>query len=244
MKRFILPAILLAATILTEPARANGGYYVAGDFNGWNPAGLAMTDVGGGYWEVELPTNVEPGRHEFKVTKGSWDVNFPNSNSWFYKRPVPKGPIDTPLKVTFDSNTYNDDWWGKSNLIIVNDGITDWTAVGDWQGWNNGNPATKMVEVSPGVFMYEAVLAPGTYWYKAVKTGTWDAIGADNRAINADSLQFTVNPGDATTQFYVNTSWSAIRVGPGGPGEIPEPSTLLLALSGLAGLGGLRLRKR
>ncbi|HOC30762.1 MAG TPA: glycogen-binding domain-containing protein, partial [Armatimonadota bacterium] len=72
MKRFILPAILLAATILTEPARANGGYYVAGDFNGWNPAGLAMTDVGGGYWEVELPTNVEPGRHEFKVTKGSW----------------------------------------------------------------------------------------------------------------------------------------------------------------------------
>ncbi len=124
------------------------------------------------------------------------------------------------------------------------DNIKEWTAVGDWQGWNNGNPATKMVEVSPGVFMYEAVLAPGTYWYKAVKTGTWDAIGADNRAINADSLQFTVNPGDATTQFYVNTSWSAIRVGPGGPGEIPEPSTLLLAPSGLAGLGGLRLRKR
>jgi len=243
MNRFILPAMLLAATILAGPANANGGFYVAGDFNGWNPAGLAMTDVGNGYWEAVLP-QVDPGRHEFKVTNGTWDVNFPNSNSWFYAEPTPKAPNGGPLKVTFDTNVWTDDWKGDTNLIIVNDGIKEWTAVGDWQGWNNANPSTAMVEVSPGVFMYEAALAPGTYWYKAVKTGTWDAIGADNRAINADNLQFTVNPGDAPTQFYVNTAWSAIRVGPGAPGEIPEPSTLLLALSGLAGLGGLRLRKR
>ncbi len=39
-------AFALAAALLFAPQA--GAFYVAGTFNGWNPAGNLMTDLGGG----------------------------------------------------------------------------------------------------------------------------------------------------------------------------------------------------
>ena len=65
---------------LTAPFKP--AVHLAGDFNGWNAAGNAMNDLGGGIWSVDL-TGVG-GRHEFKVTIGDWSQNWPGSgNSWF-----------------------------------------------------------------------------------------------------------------------------------------------------------------
>jgi hypothetical protein len=69
---------------------------------------------------------------------------------------------------------------------------------------------------------------------------------------------FTVNMTAGTTYFYVVTgfnnadfgNWSAVITGPGiitvggGPQPVPEPATMLLLASGLAGLGARLQKKR
>jgi|GEM_PF-2108013 len=45
--------------------------FVAGDFNGWDPASLPLEQYADGYWEAEIP--VPPGRHEYVfVIDGIW----------------------------------------------------------------------------------------------------------------------------------------------------------------------------
>ena len=45
--------------------------FVAGDFNGWDPASLALEQYDDGYWEAETP--LQPGRHEYLfVADGIW----------------------------------------------------------------------------------------------------------------------------------------------------------------------------
>ena len=45
--------------------------FVAGDFNGWNPAALRLECNGDGCWSAEI--EVPPGRHEYLyLTDGEW----------------------------------------------------------------------------------------------------------------------------------------------------------------------------
>ncbi len=87
--------VIVALAVIVSPAGAD--YYVASDFNGWDPAGNVMTDVGGGIWQASI--NMGAGRHEFKITIGDWSQSWPGSgNSWTYT------DWDGNVTVTFDSN--------------------------------------------------------------------------------------------------------------------------------------------
>jgi hypothetical protein len=206
----------------------SGAYYVAGDFNGWNAAGNIMTELGGGIWSADL-IGVGVGRHEFKVTLGDWSNNWPGSgNSWF----ITDGSGN--VSVTFNTNDVQDGWRGNWGRIGINVDPATWTAVGDWQAWNNADPATAMADIGGGVYYCEQVLAPGWYQWKAVSTGTWDAIGDDFRGINSNTTWFEVTAGQPSARFWVNALEGTTKVD-----TVPEPAALLLL-----GLGILALPRR
>ena len=213
--------VIAALAVIVSPAGAD--YYVAGDFNGWNASGNVLTDLGGGIWQASM--NMGAGRHEFKITIGDWSQNWPGSgNSWTYT------DADGNVTVTFDSNA------PMAIGVDVDPGA--WTAVGDWQGWNNADAATAMAAQGGGIYKYQQSLAPGWYQWKAVNTGSWDAIGADSRSINADTQWFEVTAANPTAIFTLDALNGRIGVE-----VVPEPSSLLALAGGLLGLGGL-LRRR
>lgn len=151
MKKLVIIIAVSAALVL--PALAQSGtYYVAGDFNGWNAAGNVMTQISPGIWQATL--NMSTGRHEFKITEGDWSWNIPGTgNSWLYT------DGSGNVTVTYDVNTYADGWSSTSGRIGVNVDPGTWTAVGDWQGWNNANPATAMTALGGGIYELQYAIA-------------------------------------------------------------------------------------
>ena len=218
---------LIAASALALPARAD--YYVGGDFNGWDAVGNIMTDMGGGLWQVDL-TGVG-GRHEFKVTIGDWSQNWPGSgNSWFL------GDASGNVTLTFNANDIQDGWRGNWGRMGTSTDPGTWTAIGDWQGWNNtGN---SMTALGGGIYQYQQTLSPGWYQWKAVVTGMWDAIGDDFRGVNANTTWFEVTAGNPVAVFEVNALTGVERVYT----LVPEPSSLTILGCALA--GGLIWRRR
>ena len=234
MKKLLTITAVLAASL---PLFAQTlPLYVAGDFNGWNATGNVMTEtsLGSGIWQVTL--NMSAGRHEFKVTEGDWSWNVPGANSWLYT------DGSGNVTVTYDSNTYADGWSSASGRIGVSVDPGTWTAVGDWQGWNNANLATAMTAQGGGIYELQyAIGSAGTYQYKAVDTGSWDAIGSDARSINAGTLGFTTTDANQLVDFYVDALNGTIKAD---VVSVPEPSTLAICgLSGLAALLTVRKRK-
>ena len=99
-----------------------------------------------------------------------------------------------------------------------------------------------MTHVGGNIYEWSGTLsAIGTYLWKATNTGSWDAVGADNRSINASSASFTTTALSDTVTLRVNSLAGTIQ---SVVTAIPEPSSFLFA--GLAGLGfvAARLRKR
>ena len=227
MKKILLTTILAAAL---TPAFAD--YYIAGDFNGWNAAGNIMTDLGGGIWKADLG-NV-PGRHEFKITDGTWNNSFPGPNSWLYSDSAGN------ITIGYDINTYADGWSPTTERLSLSADSVGWTAVGDWQSqvggtdWTNNNPFTAMLPQGGGIYRLQATLAPGNYNWKAVVTGSWDSISWDNRSVNTANWGFTVDALNPTVIFSVNALAGTVKYE-----LVPEPAALL----GL-GLLGLVLRRR
>jgi glycosidase len=190
-------------------------WYARGDFNGWTTSDPMYDDgthgdavaVDGVY--TVLVTVETAGRYEFKVASEDWSASYPGSgNSWL--------DITTDgetVTITFDINTYADGWLPKTDVIGVSAEPGAWTAVGDWQGWDNANPATAMSALGDGVYEFTtAIASPGSYQYKAVKTGTWDAIGADGRSVNANTATFETTAADQNTTFTVDALAGRVRV--------------------------------
>lgn len=232
MKKTILT---LASCVLALGLQAQS-YFIAGDFNAWNAAGNAMTEtsLGSGIWQVTISGLAANARQEFKVTDGTWGWSTPGPNSWLYS----DGSGNVTL--TYDTTTSGDGYSPASGRVGVSVDLGTWTAVGDWQGWNNANGATAMSSLGGGVYQLSYLIASaGSYQYKAVNTGSWDAIGSDTRNVNAGTLGFTTTSANQTVNFYVNALNGSVKLD---VVPVPEPSTL--ALAGLSGLASLFLFRR
>lgn len=224
----LMATVSVAGVVTAQP------FHVGGSFNGWDPNGPMMTETfgGSGIYEVSLSGMAASSRQEFKVTDGTWGWTFPGSgNSWF----TTDG--SGTIRLTYDLNTYADGWVNTTQRIGVSNWVSTWTAVGDFQGWNNANATTAMTAMGGGIFKYTAAgLANGTYQYKAVNTGTWDAIGGDARGVNADTISFTIDGANPTMELFVNAANGTIRANP-----VPEPASMAALALGAAAL--LRRRK-
>ena len=194
---------------------------VAGDFNGWNNGGNQMYDDGtngdliasDGIFSVDI-TIATPGRYTWKVTAWqSWSTTFPPSNSW-----VITTTPNQVVKFTFNTNTISDNWMPTYNIVNANDNPGPIVAVGDWQSWNNAGPQVMHDDglegdsvAGDGIFTYHAVIASaGTYQYKAVVQGSWDAWGTDGRNINANTQTFTTTIPNQNVYLYLNRNTGRI----------------------------------
>ncbi|HVP13670.1 MAG TPA: PEP-CTERM sorting domain-containing protein [Phycisphaerae bacterium] len=235
----ILIVGLLAAPAMADPWPPPSPYtpYLAGDFNGWTSNGTTMTETspGSNIWTASISSLGANGRHEFKVTDGTWNYNFPGPNSWLY------ADASGNISVTYDGNTYADGWSPTMFRIGENaDPAAGFTAVGDWQhflgdgDWNNANPFTAMAPQGNGVYMLQAVIPAGNWNWKAVATGTWDSISWDNRSVNTANWGFTTDAVNNMVTFWVNNLAGTVKID-----ITPEPATLALML-----IGGLALLRR
>ena len=193
----------------------------AGAFNGWNNGGNALYDdgtngdlvAGDGIFSADI-TIATPGRYEWKVTAWqSWATTFPPSNSWLITTTA-----NQVVKITFNTNTISDNYMPTVNIVNSNDNPGPIVAVGDWQGWNNAGPQVMHDDglegdsvAGDGIFTYHAVIASaGTYQYKPVIQGSWDAWGIDSRNINAGTQAFTTTIPNQNVYLYLNRNTGRI----------------------------------
>jgi len=190
-------------------------WYVRGEFNGWgtdnpmNDAGSNGDAVAGDGIFTALASIATTGRYEFKVANEDWSTAYPASgNSWL------ETTLDgEDVTITFNTNNLSDGWLPETHIIGVSTEPGAWTAVGDWEGWDNANPATAMSSLGNGQYeLLTSIASPGSYQFKAVKTGTWDAVGADGRGVNAATVNFETLAADQNVTFTVDALAGRVNV--------------------------------
>jgi|GEM_PF-2515206 len=222
MRKVAIGSVVTAVLFVGGSAYATS-YYVAGDFNGWNAAGNPMTETSSGVWSVLLVTPFS-GRHEFKITNGSWDWNYPSSNSWFYADGV------SNVTIIFNTNSVSDGWQPAQYRLGVSADPTTWTLAGDFSSWSNDDPTYTMTSIGGGVYKLSLMLAAGTYEYKPVVTWTWDSISIDGRSINTTNMSITTAETELV-DFYVDALAGTVKA------EVASAST---SISVVAPNGGGR----
>ena len=196
MKKYLFMLMVLAVMWLAVPVSA--AYYLAGEFNGWVPNGQLMTDNLDGTHSATVTGMTPNGRYEFKVTlDGTWDVSYPLSNAVLYADG--SGNAD----ITFDTNVVSDGWTPDQYRIGLDIDPGSWNVVGELNDWNNNDPSLAMTSLGGGIYKLTASFSTGTYQWKTVNPGTWDAIGANGRGIDASNMMVTAVAGVPIT-FYVN----------------------------------------
>lgn len=227
MKRMLISMLAIAA--MATQASAFPWWY-RGEANGWGVT--PMVDNGDGTHSLTV-TGAPNARTAWKVSgsgdAGDWSNAYPGSgDSWgFYDG-------SGQLTITFNTNAAGDGWVGDTNRQQVShDPGHQWQAVGDFNGWNNNDASTYMTDLGGGIKQASVTIgAPGNYVWKAIESGTWDAIGNDARSVNADNIPFSTSVANEIVIFQVDVLNGIARI-------VPEPASL-----GLLGLGALVLVRR
>ncbi len=219
--------ILMAIVVMALSMSAHAGYYIAGEYNGWDAGANEMTDNGDGTYSYTV-TGLDAGqRQEFKITDGTWDWNFPGPNSWYYT------DANGEVTITFNTNEVNDGWSTNINRIQLSTDPGTWTIAGSFQGWDNANAATAMTSIGGGIYSLSQTLDAGTYYFKAVVTGTWDSISWDNRSVGTDNITLDLTETQDVI-FYVDAFSGTIKTE-----VVPEPATMALL-----GFGAFAIHRR
>jgi glycosidase/fibronectin type 3 domain-containing protein len=178
----------------------SANWCVAGDFQGWDNASHPLNDdgaggdlIGGdGIYSLDV-TIAAAGRHGFKVFQcGEWSPGFPNQNSWLNTT----SPNQT-VKITFDTNDHGGDagltLYPTQNIVNAWDDLpASFSGVGDFNGWDNADPALALADRGLGWHTLYHPLPGGHYMGKVTSTGSWDAFGADGRSQDAANVNFQV----------------------------------------------------
>jgi hypothetical protein len=212
------------ADIMSQP-------YITGDFNGWDPGAITMTQIapGSGIWEYTI-TGLAPGQYQqFKITPGDWSTTKPASNSWYEADALGN------VKVTFNTNVVEDGWITKQFRIGVSTEPGGWSVVGDFNGWNNNDPTQLMTSLGGGIYEKIQTFASGSYNLKPVWTGKWDGIGTEGRSVDAWNYNLVLASA-SQVKVSVDAYGGLMKVE-----VIPEPATMMLL--GLGSLAMLRRKK-
>jgi|GEM_PF-6985508 len=200
-------------------------YYLAGDFQGWNPSTTPLYDdgtngdlvSGDGIYSLEFSVATS-GFHGWKVTNGTWDVTWPASDSWFSSTTDPQTVL-----FTFNTNSVGDGWFPDQYIVNTNEAKpTTLVAVGDFQSeegesgdWINNSTITAMHDdgldgdllSGDGIFCYHMKSLPiGSYSAKGVKAGEWNGWGTDGRSQDAKNINFTTTIENQDVYLYVNVN--------------------------------------
>ena len=241
-KTLVLSALAVVGLCLSNTPAIAGTIatpYVAGSMDAWaGPNSYPMTEtfLGSDVWTTTINGLTANSRYEFKVTDGTWGLTVPGPNSWLFA----DGNGD--IAISYDGNTYTDDWSTPVDRLGLNTDPGAWTAVGDWQSqvgggdWDNANANTAMAPIGGGIYELSATLTPGTYKWKAVVSGSWDSISWDQRSVGTADWEFTTDAVNDTATFRVDALTGVAQL------IVPEPTTFALAGLGLAAL--LTLRRR
>ncbi|MCB0805681.1 MAG: hypothetical protein KDC05_07760 [Bacteroidales bacterium] len=164
---------------MSEQTVAAEGVHIAGSFQGWNPAGTLMNDMGGGIWEYS--TVLQSGDyHEYKFVNGdAWgeDESVPGACAQNSNRYITVPAMDTTLPAFCYAScvvcspplydvTFNVD---MSNQIVSGDGVH---LAGSFQGWDPS--ATAMTDMGNGIYSITLSLEEGVlHEYKFVNGNDW-----------------------------------------------------------------------
>ena len=196
----------------------------AGGLNGWNNSSTPLYDDGtfgdqipgdGVYsWTTSVPT---PGDDSWKAVEcGSWSNTHPAQNSWFTTT-VPNQSVS----FTVDTNDYSTNagmaLLPASNIVNVRgDSLpSSFTAVGDFQGWNNTDPNTGLDDLGNGFYrLIYTIPTAGNYIGKVVVTGSWLGFGADGRSSDAANINFTTTTDNQDMVFLLDSYSGRLLIEP------------------------------
>ena len=217
------------AAAAPTPAAPTSTWCAAGSFQGWDNSANPLYDDGthgdlladDGVFSLDF-TIAAADRYEWKaVTCGDWGTTFPSQNSWFYT-----GSPNQVVHLTFDTNDHAGDALPASpaqNIVNVSgdDLPVSFTAVGDWQGWDNSNPATLMSDAGNGIHALQYDIATaGTYQAKIVQTGSWsEQFVQDGRAVDGTPLSFTTGADNERVSFLLDTHNGRVTIAGNGSGS-------------------------
>ncbi len=219
---FLLDARSGRAMVVPNPTAGTASWCLAGGMNGWNNATDPLYDdgthgdliPGDNIYSIDF-TVMTAGRKEWKIVKcGDWNTTYPSANSWFITST--DGQV---VKFTFDTNDHTADAGIKflpaKNIVNALDTIRpSYTAVGDWQSWNNSNSSTQMMSFGSGIYYLDYTIAtPGAaHMWKAVSSGSWDGFGAENRSVDAANWNFPTVVANTDVRFILDAATARISL--------------------------------
>jgi hypothetical protein len=204
-------SLLLVAAVMGLASPAMAAYFLAGSFNGWNPVSHPLMQISSSVWMMTV--SGQPGQmYEFKVTDGTWGWTYPEQNSWC------QADAEGKFTVIFRTNTFWDGWWPQQYRLELSTAPGSWTVAGTFNGWNNADPATRMIPLGLGVYKLSLTLPPGFHTLKTVVTGDWSSqFGKQGRSTHVESFIVEVTPGYETVDIFLNEIAGTMLVTAGKP---------------------------